>query len=104
MNPYLSSSRTSQQGYIKMSEQKTQKKIIDHLKNNGYSVFKTIATNRRGIADIIACSPEGRFVAIEVKFGSNKASELQKKYINEVLDNKGIAFVAYSLEDVLSIL
>ena len=83
-----------------MSEQKLQSKILDWLKANGYWVFKTISCNRSGIMDIIGCTPKGQFLGIEVKFGSNKASKLQSWNILEVQRRGGIAFVAWSLEEV----
>lgn len=83
-----------------MSEQKEQAKILKWLKQQGYWVFKTITCNRAGIMDIVACSTKGQFVGIEVKFGSNTATELQKYNIQEVTKRGGIAFVAYSLDDV----
>ncbi len=85
-----------------MNEQKIQKKIIDWLQANGYWVFKTITCNRSGIMDIIACTPWGQFLGIEVKYGANKTSKLQDYNIAEVLQRGGIAFVAYSLEEVKS--
>ena len=83
-----------------MSEAKVQTKILRYLEANDYWVIKVIVGNKKGIMDIIACSPTGRFVGIEVKFGSNKPSALQSYHIKEVVKRKGIAFVAYSLEDV----
>lgn len=83
-----------------MSEQKLQTKILSWLKDNGFWVFKTVTCNRSGIMDIIACAPGGRFVGIEVKFGTNKTSKLQDWNIAEVTKRGGLAFVAYSLEDV----
>lgn len=85
---------------LDMSEQREQAKILKWLKANGYWVFKTISCNRAGIMDIVACSPMGQFVGIEVKYGSNQASELQKYNINEVTKRGGIAFVAWTLEEV----
>ena len=87
-----------------MLESKIQAKIIKYLKAEGYSVFKTIACNRRGIADIIACSPTGRFVALEVKQLKGVTSPLQKLYIEEVLTHGGIAGVVRSVEDVKELL
>jgi RecB family endonuclease NucS len=86
-----------------MSEQQVQKKIIDYLIKQGYSVFKTVACNRRGISDIIACSPQGRFTAIEVKAKGklSTVSPLQQKYIDEVNAHNGIAFAADSLDKVM---
>ena len=83
-----------------MSEQKLQKKILDWLKANGFWVFKTIVCNRKGIMDIVACSPKGKFVGIEVKLDYNKPTKLQAWNISEVCKCNGIAFVAYDLETV----
>lgn len=83
-----------------MSETKEQKKVLNWLKAQGYWAFKTISCNRNGIMDIIACSPEGRFVGIEMKYGDNTADKLQSWNILEVAKRGGIAFVAWSLEDV----
>ena len=83
-----------------MSESKEQSKVLKWLKANGYWVFKTVVCNRSGIQDIIALSPEGLFVAIEMKFDRNKASKLQEYNIREVNKRKGLSFVAYSLEEV----
>lgn len=82
-------------------EAKTQTKILNWLKSNGYWVFKTIVCNRNGIMDIIACSPRGRFVGIEVKSRTGQPTKLQSYNIKEVLNRGGIAFVARSLEDVI---
>lgn len=84
-----------------MSEQKTQKKIIDWLQSKGFYVVKTITCNKKGVPDILACSPNGTFVAIEVKYGSNKASKLQEYNIQQINDKHGIAFVAWDLATVI---
>lgn len=81
-------------------ESKLQTKIIQLLKNNGYWVFKTILCNRKGIMDIIACSPTGEFVGIEVKSRIGKPTKLQSWNILEVQKRGGIAFVANSIEVV----
>ena len=83
-----------------MSEQKLQAKIIKWLQSQGHYVFKTIVCNRNGIPDIIGCTTSGRFFAIEVKYGANKASKLQDWNIKEIKQRGGIALVAYSLEEV----
>jgi len=83
-----------------MSEQKLQAMILTWLKANGYWVFKTVVCNRKGIMDIVGCGPEGRFLGIEVKFGDNKCSKLQSWNILEVVKRGGIAFAAWSLDDV----
>ncbi len=83
-----------------MSEQKVQKKILDWLTKQGYYTVKTIVSNKKGVPDILACSPNGRFVAIEVKFGKNKASKLQEYNVKLINERKGVAIVAWSLEEV----
>lgn len=97
------------------SEQDIQKGILDYLKLRHYVVFKHHSTgfgNRegkpvyfkygdKGIADIIGCAPNGRFIAIEVKKKGNHPSEDQIKFLEKVRANRGIGFVAYSLEDVI---
>jgi len=87
-----------------MSEQKLQAKILEWLKNNGFYAIKTIVTNKKGTPDIIACSPKGRFVAIEVKYGKNTLTKLQEYTLNLVKVNNGIAIAAWDLETVISAL
>lgn len=85
-----------------MSEQKLQSKILKWLKDNGFYVFKVVSANRAGIPDIVGCTPQGKFFAIEVKFGANKASPLQVYNIDEINRRGGIAFLAYDLNTVVS--
>ena len=87
-----------------MSESKIQAKILKWLKTNGFWVFKTILCNRNGIPDIIGCTPKGRFFAIEVKYGANKASKLQAWNISEIQQHGGIAILAYDLPTVVTAL
>ncbi|BAM63080.1 hypothetical protein ETP1_029 [Edwardsiella phage ETP-1] len=84
-----------------MSEQALQTKIMDWLKAHGFYAVKIIACSKAGTADILACSPKGRFVAIEVKYGRNTPSELQKDFINEVERRDGLAFVTWDLQTVI---
>lgn len=83
-----------------MSEQREQTKILKWLQKEGFYVFKTVVCNRNGIPDIVGCCPTGRFFAIEVKFGSNKASKLQSWNVKQINAIGGIAFIAYSLDEV----
>lgn len=83
-----------------MSESKLQTKVLKYMKKEGYWVFKTVVCNRNGIMDVIACSPGGRFVGIELKFGDNSATPLQLHNIKEVKARNGVAFTAYNMEDI----
>lgn len=85
-----------------MSEAKLQAKIIKWLEDNGYYVVKTIVSNKKGVPDILACSPKGRFVAIEVKFGVNKASMLQEYNLKRIRERGGISILAYDLATVIA--
>jgi len=85
-----------------MSESKLQSKILAWLKKEGFYVFKTILCNRNGIPDIIGCTPEGRFFAIEVKYGNGKATPLQLWNLEQIESKGGIAILAYDLESVKS--
>lgn len=79
---------------IENSIQKHLEKIgAYHIKNHG-SMF-----SRAGTPDITA-SIKGRFVGIEVKQPGGVVSELQKAHIKLIERSGGVAFVAYSLEDV----
>jgi len=100
----------------KETEQQIQKTIIDYLRLKQYVVFKHHSTGftvregatvpfrygDRGIADIIGCSPTGRFLAIEVKRRGGKISPDQTNFIERIQAKGGCAFVAYSLDDVIA--
>jgi hypothetical protein len=62
------------------------------MKQNGYI---PLAFGEKGISDIIACSPEGVFTAIEVKRPGGRVSPEQSDFIERVKRNKAVAFVAY---------
>jgi len=87
-----------------MSEAKEQAKVLKWLKANDFWVFKTVVCNRNGIPDIVGCTYLGRFFAIEMKYGKNKASKLQEWNIQEIKKAGGIAFVAYSLHEVIAVM
>lgn len=87
-----------------MSEQKLQAKILAWLKANGFWAFKVITANKSGIPDIIALTPQGILVGIEVKFGSNKTSKLQEWHLEQIRLRQGFSIVAYSLKDVVAVL
>ncbi len=69
--------------------------------SSGRSNFIKLA--HAGTADITGCSPSGKFIAIECKIGKNKPTDLQNAYLEEIRKRGGIAIVAYSLDDVMSL-
>ena len=83
-------------------ESKIQKQIIEYLESIGAYVIKVVRANRSGVPDIIACSPSGRFYAIEVKAKGKKktVTKLQQWHIDMINKTGGKAFVADSVQDV----
>ncbi len=74
--------------------------------NSGLTVLGDGSENRRvvrgaaaGTADIIGCY-KGRYFAIEAKVGRNRPTSAQKEFLDSVQAAGGIAFVAWSLDDV----
>jgi len=53
-----------------------------------------------GVADIIGCY-QGRMIAIELKSPNGKATPDQERFIQNVNDAGGIAFVARSIDEVI---
>lgn len=86
-----------------MREQAIQTAIIKYLKSLGIYTVKVMAATRAGVPDIIACYT-GKFIAIEVKQPNNRPSELQKYNLQQILNAKGYACIATSVEDVKNFL
>jgi hypothetical protein len=94
-------------------EKHIQKEIMEYLEFMGYVVVKVnnvgikkpdgqyIPPRKKGISDILACSPDGKFVAIEVKRPGKEMTDEQRLFLERVRHNDGIAFCAKSLDDVM---
>lgn len=82
-----------------MKEGVINKKIQDYIKAQGGYVIKTIATNRAGVPDIIACI-NGKFIGIEGKTATGVVSKLQEHHLKLIKEAGGITIVARSVEDV----
>ena len=104
---------------LEATEQEIQKTLLDYLKLKGYVAIKhrnvgiykrstdsyiPLPEDERGISDIIACSPNGTFVAIEVKRKRGKPSDAQIAFIETVNRKGGIGAICYSLEDLIGVL
>lgn len=76
------------------AESELQKKILNFLDSRGFITVKIIAANKNGFADIIACSPKGRFWSIEVKAPGKKVDPagLQAAKIERLKQNNAVAF------------
>lgn len=55
---------------------------------------------KRGIADIIGLLPNGRLLAIEVKTSKGKITGNQEMFLDAINQNKGIAIIARSTDDL----
>lgn len=102
----------------KISEKDIQNSIIEYLKYRGHLIkrnnsgrilikgksgFRSINLGESGWPDIIGCDKKGRFIGIEVKKPGNKPTREQLEIINEINNRPpGLAFVAYSLDDVIN--
>jgi hypothetical protein len=89
-----------------MNEQQLQRNIIHYLKSEDFYVVKVVQASKRGVPDIIACSPDGRFIAIEVKAPGKLSgvTPLQDFNLAEIRRHGGIAMAADSLLDVKALL
>lgn len=100
-----------------MLEQYIQKQILDYLRWKGIPCYKhqnagirkldgsyippTSLPHTRGVSDIIGCIPKsGRFLAIEVKRPGGRLTPEQQQFIDTINQNGGLAFVAYSVDEV----
>lgn len=85
-----------------MKEAAIQKKIINTLEAAGFFVVKNIIANKSGVPDIIACTTDGGFLAIEVKTTAGKLTKLQEEKINTIRQAGGIAFAVFGWEDFIT--
>jgi len=97
-------------------EQDIQRAIIEYLRLKRFVVFKhhstgsTVRENKavffrygdKGISDLIACSPTGRFVAVEVKKKGGRATPEQLEFLRKVRKAGGIGILAFSIDDVMA--
>lgn len=91
-------SKTTPEGLLK-------KRLRDLMNERG--VYSTPipggAYGSSGAPDIVACH-KGKFIAIEAKVGYNTLSHWQKVHQKRIEEAGGVYIVAYSVEDVASVL
>lgn len=86
------------------TEKAIQTKILKYLSTVPECYyFKTIATNRRGVPDIIVCY-RGLFVAFEVKSSKGIASALQLYNCRKIDEANGIVRIVDCVETVKDML
>jgi len=63
-----------------------------------------LPASERGIADVIACAPNGQFWAIEVKTAKGRATDEQLEFLGTVRQKGGVGILARSIDDVIGAL
>lgn len=85
----------------KQTEQKLQSKVIKFLNQEGFYCIKIIASNTRGVPDVI-CLKKGKFIAIELKKDSyakeHNFTKLQEYNANKIKENGGYFYLVYDLD------
>ena len=97
------------------TESQIQKSILEWLRwhkffvwrnNSGMQVlpgkdkYYVVRQGIKGSSDIIGILPGGQFLAIEVKRPGNKPTPDQDAFMEKINTLGGVAFVAYSIDDV----
>lgn len=85
-------------------EKKLQDKVIQYLKGEGIYLLNLYGDgwSGKGKPDIIACI-KGKFVAFELKVGSNDMQDDQRIHKARIERSGGLHFAPYSLEEVKKI-
>ena len=100
---------------VKNNESALVKVILDYLKHSGIFAWRCNSGMLRGagggpvrfgapgMSDILGIVNDysGKLLAIECKIKPNKPTPQQREFLETVLAFGGVAFVAYSLDDVI---
>lgn len=101
-----------------MKETYLVKQIINYLNLKGHLVWRNQSGGRSvpssngrtnfiqfapaGSPDIVGLTKTGQFIGVECKVGRNTTTELQKSFLGQIKQRKGLSIVAYSLDDVIN--
>lgn len=98
-----------------MLEKEIKRQIIDYLKHRGYLTIRTnagkvyhrtgwIQLADKNTADIVACSPKGRFCAFEIKKSDGVITQGQIDFLYDVNRRGGVAAIIRSIDDLRQVL
>lgn len=90
---------------FKMTESKLQDDCISFLKEQGiyYINIHGSGWGSKGSPDLITCI-NGRFVAFELKVGTNTMEPAQKVHKRRIERNKGLHYCPRTLEEFINII
>lgn len=72
-----------------------------HYQNKkGQSSYRRLLVGVKGGSDILGISVDGKFIAVECKFGKYKTTFLQEEFLKEIEKRGGYAIVARSEDDL----
>jgi hypothetical protein len=77
---------------------KTEKQLQEDIQRIVRFSYTKLAGTAKGVSDILAVSPQGKWIAIEVKIGSDKLSPEQDVWLQEIKQKGGYAFVVRNFE------
>jgi Holliday junction resolvase len=86
-----------------MPESRLQSAAIDLLEKRGWYVVNNWGTPlaHSGVPDLVCSAyPDGKFVAIELKYMTGKTSKAQDMHIRKVRRSGGLAWAPRTLEEV----
>lgn len=87
-----------------MAERDVVRVILKNLRARGAYAIKVHGDGMQSVTvDILACY-KGYFIGIEAKFDKNKPTPIQLHVLSEIKNAGGYSLVAYSWENVASVL
>ncbi len=101
---------------LQPTEADIQKSILDYLRTRGYFCWRNNTGMQRsqydgrerfiryglvGSGDLLGLTKEGRFFSIEVKRPGKKPTPEQIEFMATINQMKGLALVAYNVDDVI---
>lgn len=73
------------------------------ITKNPYGKKRVIRYGKKGSADILSCSPKGRFCAWEIKIGDDVQSQEQIDYEISVIKNGGVYHIIRDIDTFMEI-
>ena len=112
--------------YLGLTEHQIQNMLIEYLTMKGHFVWRNntgvakfeytyktgirkgmsgkrfLRAGKKGSADIIGISKDGKFIAVEVKRKGGKTTPAQDEFLERIREKGGYAIVAYDENDVIN--